>query len=296
MEPEELEGWRKATKLSAECLDYGCSLIKKGAKVVDVLDKIEEKIANANALPAFPAQISLNHVAAHFCSDDDDDTILEDQVVKLDLGASMNGYLGDNARTIDLSGAHTDLVKASKEALDEAIKVVGPGISMGEVGQSIQDVITSYGFAPIRNLSGHGVARFEIHTKPTLPNFNNGDTTKLTVGQTIAIEPFATSGNGTIQEGSPSGVFMIKANKPVRDRTARDILLEIDGYGGLPFAKRWMTRKFGKMKTEIALKQLVQVGAIQQFPPLVEVSHGLVSQHEHTLYITENGNEVLTKL
>lgn len=295
MSPEELEKWRKAGRLSAECLDYGCSLIRKGAKVVDVLDKIEEKIAALGAQPSFPAQISLNHVAAHFCSDDDDATLLHDQVAKLDLGVSVDGFLGDNARTIDLSGSYSELVAASKEALDEAVKVAAPGIAVAEIGQSIQDVITAYGFAPVRNLSGHGLGCYEIHTKPTIPNFNNGDTTKLQPGQVIAIEPFATSGSGAIQEAGSAGVFAVAAQKPVRDNTARDILQLMEPNRGLPFARRWLTRKFGSLKTEMALKQLLQAKAVVQFPPLIEVSRGMVSQHEHTLLITENGNEVLTK-
>ncbi len=295
MTPEELEGWRKATKLSAECLDYGVSLIKKGANVVEVLDKIEDMIKEKGGLPSFPAQISLNDTAAHYCHDDGEETILEDEVVKLDMGVQIDGYLGDNARSVDLSGQNKELIDATREALKEAIRVVAPGITLGEIGQSIQDVIMSYGLAPVRNLSGHGVARYEIHTKPTIPNFNNGDTTKLVVGQTIAIEPFATTGTGAIEEAGTSGVFMVQEEKPVRLQTARDILKEARQYGGLPFAKRWMVRKFGRMKTEIALKQLVQSGAVHQFPPLVEKSHGLVSQHEHTLYVNENGCEVLTK-
>lgn len=282
---EELEKWRQAGRVSAQALEYGISIIRKGASVLEVCDKVDAKIIELGAKPSFPSQISLNDVAAHFCPEADDKTVLEDQIVKLDVGACVDGFLGDTAATVDLSGSNAELVKASRDALDAAIKVVAPGVKLREIGSVIKEAISSFGFSPVVNLSGHGIGRFQVHTVPTIPNFENGDDTELYVGQIIAIEPFATNGSGAIYESSNPSVFMEIAKKPVRDATTRQVLAEIQSYEGLPFTTRWLTRKFPVFKVGFALRQLSSLGIIQQFPPLVEKHHGMVSQAEHTVLV-----------
>ncbi|MAG16243.1 type II methionyl aminopeptidase [Candidatus Woesearchaeota archaeon] len=292
---EDIEKWRKACSISAVALNHGINLIKKGAKVIEVCDAVDQKIIELGAKPAFPAQISLDHTAAHYCCPYDDKTVFEAQVAKLDCGAHIDGIPGDNAATVDLSGNNSELVKASRNALNAAIKIVKPGIKLSEIGETIQSEITELGFSPVRNLSGHGIAKFELHTKPTVPNFNNNDPNELTSGQVIAIEPFATTGEGIIKEATNSEVFMQLSHKPVRDMTARQILAEIETYESLPFAKRWLIKKFSPVKVELALKQLQQLNAVKGYPPLVEQARGLVSQAEHTILVTDSGYEVLTQ-
>ncbi len=292
---EDLEKWRKACSISAAALEYGISLIKKGALVIEVCDAVDAKIMALGAKPAFPAQISLDHVAAHYCCPHDDKTMLDAQVAKIDVGAHVDGIPGDTAATVDLSGEHSELVKASRNALNAAIKLVRPGVKLSAIGEVIQSEITSFGFSPVRNLSGHGVGRFELHAKPTVPNFNNNDPTELKAGQIIAIEPFATDGEGIVIEGGNAEVFMQTAHKQVRDITARQILAEIEAYENLPFAKRWLIAKFQPIKVEFALRQLQQLGALHAFPPLLEKARGLVSQAEHTLLVTDSGCEILTQ-
>ena len=145
---------------------------------------------------------------------------------------------------------------------------------MSDVGEVIQSEITSLGFAPIRNLSGHGMARFELHSKPTVPNFANNDPAELHPGQIIAIEPFATTGEGVIVEATSAEVFAEVSKKPVRDMTSRQVLKEIEKYEKMPFAKRWLIEKFPPVRVEMALRQLQQAGAVQGFPPLVERARG----------------------
>ncbi|MBI2664478.1 type II methionyl aminopeptidase [Candidatus Woesearchaeota archaeon] len=293
---EDVEKWRKACSISAQALQHGISLIKKGASVIDVCNAVDRKIVELGGKPAFPAQISLDSIAAHYCCPHGDKTIFDSQVAKLDCGAHVDGIPGDNAATVDLSGNNSELVKASRNALNAAIKIVKPGIKLSEIGEVIQGEITSLGFSPIRNLSGHGIDRFELHTRPTVPNFNNNDSTVLSSGQIIAIEPFATTGEGIVNEGESAEVFMLLAHKPVRDAAARKILELIESYEGLPFAKRWLIADFPQFKVELALRQLQLTGAVKGFPPLVEKARGLVSQAEHTVLVTDSGCEVLTRL
>ena len=296
MDPQIKQNYIKAGRISAEVLEYGKSLIKKEISLLEATEKIEEKIFELGARPAFPVQISCDHIAAHFCAEEDDKTIFDEQVVCLDLGVHVDGAIGDTAYTIDLSGNYNDLVKAAQKALEEVLKIVNVGTELREIGKIINDTISGYGYAPVRNLSGHGLDLYNIHTKPTIPNIDNGDKTTLKQGMTFAIEPFATTGSGVVVESGLPTVFMLENKKPVRSPITREALKEIETYEGLPFAKRWLTKKFGA-KANFALRELTQLGMIHQFPPLVEVNNGIVTQAEHSILIDEEGEViVLTKL
>lgn len=295
LEESDVADWRKAGRISAIALDYGTKLIKKGALLVEVCDAVDAKIVELGARPSFPAQISVDHIAAHYCPDADDKTILDSQVCKLDVGACFNGAMGDNAATVDLSGKYSDLAAAAEKALAAAIKTVSAGVTLGEVGRAIQEAITAYGFSPIRNLSGHGLGKFEIHTRPTVPNFDNGDKTQLQENEVIAIEPFATTGKGIIYESSNPEVFMQVSDRQTRDASVRKILERIRGFDKMPFAKRWLLKDFPAIKVALALRILEQQGIIQSFPPLIEEAKGIVSQSEKTVLVKAEGCEVLTK-
>jgi methionyl aminopeptidase len=288
MNQETIDKHVKAGKIAAEALQYGKSLIQIGTKVIDVLDKVEEKILADGGQIAFPAQISLNEAAAHSCSDLNDSTILsEEHVIKLDVGVHIDGYIADNALTVDLTGKYEDLVKASREALNNALKIVRPGVMLGEIGKVIQETITSYGFSPVKNLSGHGLGEYSIHTKPSIPNYDNQNENVLKEGEVIAIEPFASTGAGIVQESSPATVFTLVNDSGVRDPITRKVLQEIKTYKGLPFAKRWLERKFGTPKTNFALRMLMKAGCVQDHPPLIDQARGIVSQAEHSIIVLE---------
>ncbi len=292
---EEIESCRKAGKIAAEALEYGKSLVKEGAKLLDVSDLIEKKIAELGGNPAFPAQISCDSIAAHYCAEPDDKTVFEKQVCSIDVGVHLGGFIGDTAATVDLSGAFTDLVKASEEALKEAIKIIQIGTPVNEIGKTIQETISSFGFSPIKNLTGHGLSKFNIHDKPTIPNFDTGEKTELEKGMVIAIEPFATNGAGMIYEREQGNIFSLIQKKPVRSQFARQILKEIEKYEGLPFTTRWLARKFSLPTVNFALRELLKNDIIKSYPPLPEKNKGIVSQAEHSLIIGDK-IEVTTKL
>jgi len=292
MDKEEIEKLKQAGRIAAEALEYGKNLIKKGAFLVDVLDKIEEKVFDLGGKLAFPAQISCNHIAAHYCSDEEDKTVFSDQLVCLDVGVHVDGFIGDNAVTVDLSGKHEDLVKASREALENAVKTIKVGVTLSEIGKVIQETIQKYGFAPVRNLSGHGLGKYKQHDKPSIPNFDNGDNTKIEKGMVFAIEPFASTGAGIVQDSGTPTVFSLSNKKPVRNMITRQVLKEIESYNDLPFTTRWLTRKFGA-KAKFALREMEQLGMLHSYAPLADKDKGLVSQAEHSVLVDNEGNVIV---
>jgi methionyl aminopeptidase len=292
MDKEIIENYKKAGKIAAEALDYGKGLIKKDAKVLEICDKVEEKIMSLGGGIGFPAQISLNETAAHYCPEDDS-IVLNDEVCCLDVGVEVEGCIGDNACSVDLSGDNSELVKASQEALKAAIEEVKVGVKLATIGKAIEDTITSFGFQPVRNLSGHGLDSYNIHSSPTVPNFDTKSDEVLEKG-IIAIEPFATTGSGMIHEKGEPSVFGLTGKKSVRVGFVRNIQKEIESYNGLPFTTRWLTKKFSEAQVKFAFNQFKQLGILKEYPPLVERSGGLVSQAEHSLLVDDE-IKILTK-
>lgn len=285
--------WVTAGRIASEVREYSKTIIKPGVRLLDVAEKIEAKIRELGAEPAFPVNLSHDSFAAHCTPAPDDATVLSNQLLKVDIGVSYNGAIGDTAYTFDLSGKYAKLVEASQKAVENAVRIIKPGVTLCEIGRVIEDTITSYGFQPIRNLSGHGLGLYKIHTKPTIPNYDNGDHAMLEKGMIIAIEPFATTGGGKIREGSYPNIFMQIDEKPVRDQFTRKVFEEIKEFKCLPFSIRDIrTQPLARVK--FGIRQLVLNGNLQEYPPLPETSSGMVSQHEHTILIDDEAI-VLTK-
>ncbi|MDK2892479.1 type II methionyl aminopeptidase [Methanohalophilus sp.] len=263
--------------------------IKVGARLLDVAEFVEQRTIELGGKPAFPCNISRNDEAAHATPRTGDEDVFGKDMVKLDLGVHVDGYIADSAVTVDLSG-NPDLVKASEEALATAIDIIKAGVNTAEIGEVIEETIRGYGFKPIANLTGHGVARYLAHTPPSIPNRHMGHGVELEPGQIIAIEPFATDGAGKVSDGTLTEIFQVVQNKPIRMPAARKLMKELQEYKTLPFAKRWLTSP----KLDLSLMQLERTGLITSFPVLKEVRGGLVSQSEHTVIVTEDGCEVTT--
>ena len=287
--------WRKAGKASAEVLEFGKSLIVKGASVLEICKKIDDKIFSMGFKPAWPSQISVNDIAAHFCPEEDSDFILGDDVVKLDVGVCVDGFIGDNAVTVDLSGKYAKLLECCNAALENAIKIVKPGVKVSELGKVIDATISKAGFVSVKNLSGHGVDVYDFHSNPSIPNFDNGSSEELFFGDVIAIEPFASSGDGFVRSRGETTVYRLLDSLIFRDETSRKIMKHIEGFDTLVFCKRWLYDVFPKFKVDFVLRSLEKADVLEVHPPLADVKGSVVSQFEKTLLVTENGYEILTK-
>jgi len=280
------EEYIKSGKIAGEALEFGKKLIKVNVSLLSVTEKIEDFIQKRGAGLAFPVQISLNSIAAHYTAYPDDKiTFQAGDIVKLDIGTHVKGCVGDTATTVEVStNKNTKLIEASRKALDNAIKICTIGTKLREIGRVIEKTIIDSGFKPIRNLTGHSVEEYSIHGGLVVPNYDNGDETELEEGVVIAIEPFATNGDGLIKETKPSSIYKLEKRKPVRDSFSRKILEYIEKeFKTLPFSKRDLIKKFGMVN--IPLSILEKEGIIYQYPHLVEVANGLVSQAEHTMVI-----------
>jgi methionyl aminopeptidase len=296
MDAYALECHRKAGTIAGECREWAREAIQPGVRVRDVLEGIEARIAKAGAAPAFPAQSSRNSVAAHYCSAPDDDMAYEEgDCVKVDVGVHVDGYIADTALSVDLSkdGHWTPLVNASKDALAAAIAAVEPGKRVGEIGAAIERVILAAGFEPVRNLTGHGLGRWKVHTAPQVPNYGEAGGGRLKEGMFVAIEPFASTGRGYIRERGKAEIFMMVRPPRKAKGLDKDVLRDIQAWRGLPIARRYFEDHDPEV-LEDTISKLARQGSLMRYPPLVEDEGVMVTQHEHTLYVGPDGVEIMT--
>ncbi|HIG94128.1 MAG: methionyl aminopeptidase [archaeon GW2011_AR13] len=278
---------KKAGKIAKEAKEYAKSFIKKDMPLLEIAEKIENKIMELGGKMAFPTNLSINEIAAHYTPTYNDETKAHG-LLKVDLGVHIDGWTADTAFSIDLENSEENkkLIEASKKALDNAIKKAKENIRTSEIGKAISETIESYGFSPIINLSGHEMKQYELHAGITIPNFDDNKNTIITKGL-YAIEPFASTGNGKIHDGKLSEIYMVINSKNVRSPIAREMLdFILEEYQTLPFCSRWLVKKFGT-KALIGLSQLTQNENLHRFSQLVESNDAKVSQAENTILIDE---------
>jgi len=296
MDAHALDCHRRAAKIAKECRDWAAAKIRPGMRVREVLESVEDMIRARGAEPGFPAQSSRNAIAAHYCSAPDDELAYQEgDCVKVDIGVHIDGYVADTATTVDLSsdGRWKPLIKASADALAAAIATVGPGVRVGKVGAAIERTIMAAGFQPVRNLTGHGLGRWKVHTPPQIPNYGENGGGSLAEGTVFAIEPFACTGRGYIRERGKAEVFMMVRPPKKAKGLDRDVLKAIEAWRGLPIARRYF-QHLDSAAVEDTLGKLAKQGSLMRYPPLVEEEGVMVAQTEHTLYLGPEGVEILT--
>jgi len=291
LDAEQYEKCREAGEILAQVRDEAAERCEVGTSYLEISEWAEERIRELGGEPAFPVNVSVDEEAAHGAAGPDDDREIGEDLVKLDIGVHVDGWLADTAVTVDLAG-EAELTEAAAEALDAALDVVEPGVETGEIGAVIEETIEGYGYNPVVNLTGHGLGHWEQHTTPNIPNRAVEQSAELEVGDVVAIEPFATDGGGKVQEGSQEEIFALEREGSVRDRSARKALEQItEEFRTLPFAARWLDVRRPKM----ALRRLQRQDIVHGYPVLKEEEGRMVSQKEHTIVVTDDGCEVTTR-
>jgi len=292
----EIEKWRQAGSLASEALQFGKSIIEKKKSMLDVTEEIENYVRDKGGELAFPTNLAINNVGAHWTpSSKSEEKFCEGDLVKLDVGVHIEGYIGDNALTIEIgTDKYRRMIEASREALNKAIEISASGISVGVIGHAVQETIERYGYRPIANLTGHRIKRYNLHSGVSIPSVRERGGPVLKTGDIVAIEPFVTDGAGRVGGKRNSNIYHLRQIRNIRDEKATELMIEIrDRYKGLPFAERWL-HTFQKDATK-NLQKLIRAGIVSYYPVLDELGKGMVAQSEHTLMITSSGNEVLTK-
>jgi len=292
--------YKRAGEISSKVKEFAKLIVKKDILLSEIAEKIEAEIRKLGGELAFPVNLSIDDIAAHYTPTLRDETRASG-LMKVDLGVHVKGCIADIAFTIDLTPEkkHAKLIEASKNALKAALEEVKKSkekTTLSQIGKAIQKTIEKAGFSPIVNLSGHGLSEYNIHSGITIPNYDTGSDKELGEGA-YAIEPFATlsSGSGSIYEGPGSNIYTIARISQPRDNFAREVLDWIlENKKTLPFSQRELEKKFTS-KVLIAISNLKRAGIISEFPQLIEKNHQVISQAETSLIVHNGVVEVLVE-
>lgn len=295
MDKKIVEKYRKAGRIAAEARDYGESLVKEDALLLDAAEKVEKYILEKGAKPAFPVNIGINDVAAHYTPRHDDKTVFrKGEIVKIDVGAHVDGYIGDTACTVEVeTNRYTRMIKASKEALEAALELIKPDIDLSIVGSAVEQTIRSYSFVPVSNLTGHSLKQFQLHAGKSVPNISTNVKEKIKKDDVLAVEPFATNGAGRVDGKTGGNIYRLVRDREPKTENSKKLLKYIkENFLVLPFAERWCMDIVDNV--EAVLRELRREMIITGYPVLKETGGGMVTQAEHTVIVMENCAEVTT--
>lgn len=294
----EIESYAKAGKIASQVREMVRETNWVGKTVYEICQKVEGEIKDKGAKCAFPVNTSINEVAAHYTAEPNDEiTIQEDDLVKIDLGAQVDGWIADTAVTVNYDPQYNTLVQTAEDALHNAMAQIKEGIKASDIGRTIEKTIKQAGYTPILNLSGHSLEQYTIHAGKTIPNIWSIGTFALSAKTAYACEPFVTTkqGLGFVKEGKTRNIFSLTTRKNVKDDDANELLQYIwDNFNMLPFAKRWLLTQYDESKATELLDILVKKKAVQAYPILVEGNAQRVAQAEHTFIPNETGVTITT--
>ncbi len=295
---EELETFRKSGKILRETREEMRSQVKENMPIIDVCEKVEGLIRAKGGKPAFPCNVSINEVAAHYTSPPGDKSLIpEGSTVKVDLGVQVDGYVTDTAFTACFSSEGRSLANTAELALKTAIDNIHGDMMLSKIGALIETTIKNRGFKPISNLTGHSVGRYLIHAGTSIPNVAGFSPYKVKSGEVYAIEPFVTVPDaiGRVDDGPQKTIYRLLKSKSVKTDSAKKMLKHIEtNFRTLPFAERWLIGVIPQEQHKAAFKELFDSKAIMGYPVFVEASEKPVAQAEHTILIKDDGCEVLT--
>lgn len=295
---EELDAYRSAADIVAQLRKSIPQLVRQETSIRELCEKVETETIALGGQPAFPCNVGINEVAAHYTSPWDDTSVIpKESVVKVDFGVHIEGYLIDTAVTVSLSPLYTSMVEVAREALRVGVGMIAHGVKFSDVGEQIEKTITQYGYKPIRNLTGHKIERYTIHAGRSVPNVAGPTPGRFEAGDVYAIEPFVTTREaaGRVEDSDQAFIYRAVKERGVRSEAARSIVQHVrKKYRSLPFASRWLYASLDKGVIDAGFPEALKARCISGYPVLVEVSGNIVTQAEHTLIVRENGCEILT--
>lgn len=293
-----IKKYLKAGNVVNKVLNRALDIVNEGVEVLRICEELEKEIVRLGAKPAFPVNISINNVAAHYTSPiGDTSTIPRESIVKVDVGAHVNGYIVDAAVTVNFSPIYDGLVKASREALKDVSRVLRDGLNIGRLGSLIERRIREYGAKPIKNLTGHLIDRYNLHAGKIIPNVSTRTRELVKAGEVYAIEPFATDGEGYVVETSSTFIFRLSRFKKIKEPNEIVNFMKLikEKFDRLPFSERWLSSIYATHTIRENINELLKRRILEAYPVLVERRNGLVSQFEDTFIITREGSIPLAR-
>ncbi len=294
----QLQDYINAGKIAAEVRENARKKYHVGSTLFEICKSIEKEIEQKGGKCAFPVNVSLNEIAAHYTAEPNDDVVIkETDLLKIDLGVQINGYIADTAVTVCYDPNYDYLVQAAESALRDAISIMHIGTKSSDVGKTIENTVRQMGGVPIANLSGHSLEQYTIHAGKSVPNIWSIGSFSFQATEAYACEPFVTTreGSGFVREGKTRNIFSLATRKRAKDDDANKMIDFIwNKFNMLPFALRWLVSEWDEKTAQKLLEKLIQNKIVRSYPILVESNGQRVAQAEHTFIPQENGVIVTT--
>lgn len=300
-----IDMYKKSGKIVSNVRKKAVDYVKADMKILELVEFVENEIIESGGNIAFPCNVSVNEITAHYTSPINDERIIKSgDVVKIDLGAHIDGYIADTAVSVlvgedipeEIAEKHRNMIKASQEGLENGISAIKAGVEIGKVGEIIEKAINDRGFNSVSNLTGHSMDRWILHSGLSMPNVKENNPHKLEEGDVLAIEPFATDGIGRVTDMNEVHIFKFLKDQPMRLIHAKRALKIIkEEYKGLPFAQRWLKDRFSEHHLNAAMRMLISARAVYPYHVLREKSNAVVAQSEHTVIVESDGCTVITE-
>jgi len=295
----QIDDYVKAGKIASEVRELARKTDWVGKTLYEICESVESEIKSRGGKCAFPVNTSLNELAAHYTAEPNDPKVLtSDDLIKIDLGVQINGFIADTAVTVSYNPEFEILVTTAEEALKNAISMVREGAKSSDIGKMIEKTVKQYNCKPIANLSGHSLEQYTIHAGKSIPNMWSLGSFPLSAKEAYACEPFVTTskGLGFVREGKIKNIFGLVSRKKIKNESANKIVDYIwDNFNMLPFALRWITKQWDEKEARAAMDELIKNKVVRAYPILVEANGQRVAQAEHTFIPTENGALVTTQ-
>ena len=294
----EFDDYIQAGKIAGEVRENVRKTDWVGKTDFEICEHVESEIKKRGAKCAFPVNTSINEVAAHYTAEPNDPLVIkDDDLVKIDLGAQINGHIADTAVTVCYNAEFDSMVQTAELSLSNAMSMMKVGVKSSDVGRTIEKTIKQMGFLPIANLSGHSLDQYTIHAGKSVPNIWSIGSFTFNENQAFACEPFVTTGEGLgfVHEGKIKNIFALSSRKKTKDKDADKMLDYIwQNFNLLPFALRWLTSEWEEKEARRLLEILVKKKAVHAYPILVEGNGQRVTQAEHTFIPNETGVTITT--
>ena len=294
----QLEDYLKAGNIAGEVRENVRKTDWIGSTLAEICDYVESEIIKRGAKCAFPVNTSLNEIAAHYTAEPNDTkTVSDTDLVKIDLGAQINGYIADTAVTVNYDPQYDQMVQTAEDALQNAMSMIKAGVKSKDVGRTIQKTIQDMGFKPIANLSGHSLDQYTIHAGKTVPNMWTIGSFSFSENEAFACEPFVTTKNalGFVRNGKIKNIFALVSRKKTKDDEADRLTDYIwNNFNMLPFALRWLLKEWEEKEARRLLEILVKKKVVHAYAILVEANGKTVAQAEHTFIPTQSGVTITT--
>jgi len=286
----------EAGKIAKKVLKNASKIVKPGTPIIEICNELENMIIKLGGKPAFPCNVSVNEIAAHYSSPIGDESIIpENSLVKIDIGVHVDGFIADTAKTFIFNSEYIDLVEAAEKALENAISAIKPGVEIRRVSSIIEQTIKRYGYKPIKNLSGHLMKQYLLHGGKSVPNVVENYNEEFLEGEVYAIEPFSTNGAGMVEDTDQVYIYGFIKIRGAENKFEKSLLKTIrTRFRNLPFSERWLTDVFPPNKVKNAIHKLAEKGALHSYPVLKELANGMVAQAEHTIIVLRDGALITT--